>query len=111
MDKVERDNLIVKMRADGESMSSIAQKLSLPATTVRVVLDRFAYCIVSASPPEGMSIRTAWLIWQSFGTWPTSGNTEALALRKYEFMRAAGTKRKDWQDFDAWLDRVLPPLY
>lgn len=106
MNKAERDNLIVKLCAEGESIPSIAQKLSLPITTIRVVLQSHAYCIVSTPPPEGMSIRTAYLIWRSLGTWPTSANVEELSLRKQAFMRAPGTKRKDWRDFDAWVDRA-----
>jgi hypothetical protein len=106
MDKVARDNLIVKMRADGETIPAIAEVLGLSVATIKIVLQNHAYCIVSTPPPEGMSIRTAWLIWQSLGTWPTSANAEELALRKHAFMRAPGTKRKDWREFDDWVMRV-----
>jgi hypothetical protein len=103
MDKVERDNLIVKMRASGKTIASISQELGLPMTRIR----NHAYCIVSTPPPDGMSIRTAYLIQQALGTWPTSANAEELALRKPAFMRAPGTKRKDWREFDDWVPRVL----
>lgn len=106
MDKVERDNLIVKMRADGRTIPSISQELGLPTTRIKFVLQNHAYYIVSTPPPEGMSIRTAYLIQQALGTWPTSANAEELAHRKQALMRASGTKRKDWLDFDDWVMRV-----
>jgi hypothetical protein len=106
MDKVVRDNLIVKLRADGETIQAIAQRLGLPTTRVKLVLLNHAHCIVSTPPPEGMSVRTAYLIQQALGSWPTSANAEELALRKQAFMRAPGTRRRDWRDFDEWVMRV-----
>ncbi|WP_037083048.1 hypothetical protein [Neorhizobium vignae] len=104
-----RDNLIVKLRADGETIPTIAKQLGLPTTTIKVVLQNHAYCIVDTPPPAGMSIRTACLIWRSLGSWPTSANAGELSLRKQAFMRAPGTKRKDWRDFDAWVARSRHP--
>jgi hypothetical protein len=106
MNNVERDNLIVKMRADGKTIPSIAECLGLAITTINVVLQFYANFIVSAAPPEGMSVRTAYLIWRSLGSWPTSTNAEELVLRSQAFMGAPGTQRKDWRDFDAWVARV-----
>jgi hypothetical protein len=51
MDKVVRDNLIVTMRADGETISTIENELYLPTTTIKIVLQNHAYlhCLHSAA--------------------------------------------------------------
>jgi hypothetical protein len=106
MDRIKRDNLIIRMAAAGESKGTIADALGLTVSGVRYVLGRNANFIDDREPPVGMKMRTAWMLEQSIGIWPNDADRQEIAERRLEFLRSGNVSLADLRDLDAWLERV-----
>ncbi|WP_134102461.1 hypothetical protein [Neorhizobium sp. R1-B] len=103
MDKIERDNLIVKMAALGVKPKVIADEIGIPLSRVKSALSSHQFCITPFDPPQGMSVKTAWRIYVTLGDWPSDKTMEKLAGRMEQFMQAPGTRLKDWDEYRMWL--------
>ena len=109
MDKIERDNLIVKMTALGAKPREIADRIGIPLSRVKTALASHYFCITPLEPPKGMSVKAAWRIYASLGDWPSDETVHRLAGRREQLMRAPGTGVKDWGEYSAWLARYGYP--
>jgi uncharacterized circularly permuted ATP-grasp superfamily protein len=105
MNKVERNNQIVRMKACGSSVAHIAKVLGVSPNIVERVLSRNVHNITSEPPPNGMSVRTAFLIQSTFGVWPSVESIGQLSGRLAEYRIAPGTQRIHWEQFAEWLSR------
>jgi hypothetical protein len=104
MSNKERNNRIIRRRARGSSIPTIAEGISV--ASVRYILSRNQYCISERVPPLGLSVRSAWCIEQVFGIWPSESNAEEIAGRQVEFLRAPGTTMRIWRDIEGWIDSL-----
>lgn len=107
MNRVERDNAIVRMAAAGESREVIASALGLSVSGVRYILNRDARFITDREPPVGMKIRTAWMLEQSIGIWPNDDDRDEISARRMEFLRSGNVSGADLRDLDAWLEKAV----
>jgi hypothetical protein len=106
MSKIERNNDIVRMRAQGASVADIAATKAIPPTTVRGILNSHSFCITDRDPPAGLSVRNAWRINQALGIWPSPENAEEIRSQKIPFLRAPGTRSIHWKEIETWIDTV-----
>ncbi len=105
INKIERDNSVIRMKALGIPSSTIAELLGVSNVVVTRVLHRNAHNITAERPPAGMSVKTACLIRRAFGVWPSSETTTELAGRLADFQKSPGAKRTHWDQFAEWLAR------
>jgi hypothetical protein len=93
---IERDNLIIRMKALGNPIFKIAEVLGVSSSLVTRVLHSNARNITAERPPIGMAVKTAFLIERTFGVWPSSESAAELSGRLADFQKAAGTGRAQW---------------
>lgn len=105
MDKIERDNEIIRRRALGATKPSIAREMGVSLKVVEYVLRQNHFCITHLAPPAGMSMRTAYMIRHYFGLWPSEHTVDRLSGELKAFMRAPSTRRRHWVEFGDWLSR------
>jgi hypothetical protein len=103
MQKIERNNRIIRQRAQGVSVSDIARIEAMSQSSVRSILNNHRFCITDEEPPAGLSVRNAWYIQQTFGFWPTAADTEAIAPRELDFLRGPGTTLRYWREIETWI--------
>jgi hypothetical protein len=106
MTDIKRNNRIVAMRARGLAFRAIASAEGLSQARIKAIVRRHMHCITDREPPDGMSVRTASLIEQATGIWPTDNDAFEIGYRRSDVIRTPGLRRLDQLDLDKWLTRT-----